>query len=171
VAETRTHYADHSVSLVSAGDFMLTGWFDTGNMEQLLRVNRETLAIAQERGRVVQFTLVQINAFPRLDDAMRKEVGAQFQRMIPHIIAGVTVMVASGFANSIIRSIIASLMVIERPPYPHSVQNDVESGLQWIAPHVPAKGGKRPTIAELRSAVEAMVAARKPASPAPGGRP
>ena len=109
-------------------------------------------------GHIVEMVII----FPsdaRMDGEERARIAAIVKRWESLRTASATVVLASGLAGAMHRSVLTGLQMIAPPPHPSKVFGSTREAVVWLAPHVQALCGADATEDELLEGVDALCAA------------
>lgn len=111
----------------------------------------------QNPGKVVELVVI----FPsdaRMDGDERARMAAIIKRWEGARTASATVVLASGLAGSMHRSIITGMQMLAPPPHPTKVFGSIPDAVGWLTPHVQAVCGASVSRDELLAGVDALCA-------------
>jgi hypothetical protein len=111
-------------------------------------------ALTQPDKKAALFSVVQMSSFPNFDGEARKELEARTQKTKPYVRASVVILPSNGFAASVVRGILMGLMRLTRDNVPTEVFSSSDEGCTWLAPRLPAVGGRAVVASELLDALK-----------------
>lgn len=126
--------SDH-FTVASVADVLAICWHEKGNIDDI----RHTHELMRDFRRVLDremglVTIVHPQAMQRPSPAMRKQLAAQTSEHTPWVKASAIVMLGGGLATTVMRSIIAGLLLVRNQNIPTKVTATLAESAEWLAP-------------------------------------
>lgn len=134
-SEPTIHFKDDTVAIASWRDLFIESWWNEGSVDHLKRVRREHNAFFAKH-RPTKTAQVAIVHKLGVNFDGRHELTERYQEMVENLSAGVVIVPSIGFAGSIIRSIIAGLTMIRKPPYPWKLSESASDAGAFLSQHL-----------------------------------
>jgi hypothetical protein len=136
-------FAEPDLALAVAGDVFICDWRDRGTVPRLSRLREHLLPFANTLGRKVpQLVIIEqpkknLTLLDSEERALTEQIASE---MKSRSLCTCYVVLGSGFWAAAMRSLLATLMLMQRADFPNKVVGDLGDGCAWLAQIVSAAG-------------------------------
>lgn len=131
LSPTLIHESD-SCSIGACPGLLVQRWFSSVKLEDA----RATLSAHNHavRGRTKVLVLVGVDGIPGLPESeARSELGEMARTTANEVTAHATIISASGFGGSALRSVLTAIFAVSGAGYPKKVFADLAAACEWLA--------------------------------------
>jgi hypothetical protein len=135
-------------------------WHAPGTAAEVRGVYAAQRAFAQRLGpdeRMIVVSAIDARVAVTLDPDVRRAVEEGTRAQRERVKASVVLMATTGFAAAMIRSVVAALLLVNRPEYPMQVFNGTEAASRWAATFLTRSPSSPVSEADLGDALRAMI--------------
>ena len=154
-----THQAPN-VTLATWREVFVSVWRAVGTVNDVRTQYAQQRQHAQKLGseKVIAISVVQSRAAMSLDADVRRAIEEGTKTTQEHMKASAVIITADGFGAAAIRSVIAALMMLNRPKFPTQVFGNDDEACAWAGGFLTnvTRGGASPAAA-LRTALRDVV--------------
>lgn len=118
----------------------------------------EQLRFMRGAGKCLVFSVVRPDAVGVIQPETRKVIDELSPSVDPYTEGAALVLLARGFAATVVRTVVAGMMLVRRSSYPARVYDSVDAGASWLAQYKPEKRAVRFEAQELARAYELLAA-------------
>jgi hypothetical protein len=154
--EVEVHFRDPVLVTASWRDVFFEVWLGNGDGRYMRTVRRDHNLLMERHGKAAALTAIHLTNVKGMDDEMRREINLRVDDMRHRTIAHATLVLATGFAASILRSAITGVRLLQRVPYPNKTLDSIDAGCQWLAPYLAPPDRCVATAAQLRAIMESL---------------
>lgn len=129
------HFRDDTLTIATWRDLYIEAWWKHGTVGHLRRVREQHDAFLRRSPgqKSAQLAVVRSNGITL---ESRDEMIRRYEEMLSRVSASAVVMPTSGFTSSVVRSMIAALTLLRKPPYPWKMCENVDQAGTFLAPHL-----------------------------------
>jgi hypothetical protein len=134
-------------------------WHTTGTAGDVRGVNAAQVAFGQRLGsgeRMITISVVSARAAMTLDADVRHAVEEGTRANKERMKASAVVIATTGFGASAIRSLITTILLVNRTGYPTRVFDGEDAACTWVAPLLTRSPASPASEADLREALRAI---------------
>ena len=147
---------EDGVGIAVCGPVFMTIFFAPPTVERLNRlivVQRKEMT----RDRHVVISFIDPGVGKEMTDQARKRAKEISDEMDPYTIANCLIVLGEGFFASMVRSVVAGIMLFSRQKHPWKVFGDIDAGLKWTLERG-AQAGKAVDVEATRTCVRDLLA-------------
>jgi hypothetical protein len=147
-----------SVIAASWRELFFVVWLGAGGVDVLRAVSGHQKALSRRLGgrKIAVLTVIPSTSIKMPDAETRAFVDARRSELAALMKAEAVVLLTSGFTTAMIRSIIAGIMLLQRPGHPAKVLDELEEAFKWMAWRLEPEEGQRLTPGDLAAAYAAL---------------
>jgi hypothetical protein len=150
---TETLLQTEIVTVRAHGDLFFVAWHKKGSAEIFRAITEHERGLRRKLGErpMARLNIVANDAITKPSAELQAAIDERSKIANDWLKAEALVIDATGFSAALMRSLIATANLVNRPAFPYKVLSDPGAGIDWIAPHVLGPDGQPVTAAALRA--------------------